>query len=318
MACKANCAACVSINMPHTINLPTFCSPTDRAQCTDLCNTKFLDASCRCGIIIITIGVPILGDRGARQERQPASQSSSPPRRGHVEPCTRKGPRSEISRQRVLRPARCRAGQVRDAAPRVGRECAGGPCNRGIRGLEADLLSDQGQLRCSRDRWAGAEEAGTPRSAQAPGGSNGICPKPTGRRRAHSSARTSEADPAEIQSQCTPQDNRASGRLKKNSEMRSNSGDDPQSPSSIATQYETLRRAALGEVLPPEARYGLMLFLRRGMWGWARAVTMNNDSASQQPTRSPSLSLTASEGSRVLIHAFAAIAMNIQHQGATT
>jgi hypothetical protein len=100
--------------------------------------------------------------------------------------------------------------------------------------------------------------------------------------------------------------------------MRSNSGNDPQSPSSVATQYETLRRAALGEVLPPEARYGLMLFLRRGMWGWARAVTMNNDSALQQPTRSPSLSLTASEGSRVLIQAFAALAMNIQHQGATT
>ena len=318
MACKANCAACVSITMPHSVHVPTFFSATDRAKCTDMCNTKFLDARRRCGIIMITIGVPILGDRDARQERQPASQSSSPPRRGHLEPCTRKGPRSEISRQRVLRLARCRAGQVRDAAPRVGRECAGGPCHRGIRGLEADLLSDQGQLRCNRDRWAGAEEAGTPRSAQAAGGGNGICPEPTGRRRAHSSARTSEADPAEIQSPCTPQDNRASGRFKKNSEMRSNHGDDPQSPSSVATQYETLRRAALGEVLPPEARYGLMLFLRRGMWGWARAVTMNNDSASQPPTRSPSLSLTASEGSRVLIQAFAAIAMSIQHQGATT
>jgi hypothetical protein len=39
-----------------------------------------------------------------------------------------------------------------------------------------------------------------------------------------------------------------------------------------------------------------MLFLRRGMWGWARAVTMNNDSASQQPTRSPLLSLQAEHG----------------------
>ena len=30
--------------------------------------------------------------------------------------------------------------------------------------------------------------------------------------------------------------------------------------------------AALGEALPPEVRSGLMLFLRRGMWGWARTL----------------------------------------------
>lgn len=34
----------------------------------------------------------------------------------------------------------------------------------------------------------------------------------------------------------------------------------------IAAQYEVLRMAALGEALPPTARSGLMLFLRRGMW----------------------------------------------------
>lgn len=39
------------------------------------------------------------------------------------------------------------------------------------------------------------------------------------------------------------------------------------------TEYETLRAAALGKTLPPEARAGLMLFLHAGMWGWARAVT---------------------------------------------
>jgi hypothetical protein len=37
---------------------------------------------------------------------------------------------------------------------------------------------------------------------------------------------------------------------------------------SIATHYETLRAAALGNALPPEARAGLMLFLHAGMWGW--------------------------------------------------
>jgi hypothetical protein len=30
--------------------------------------------------------------------------------------------------------------------------------------------------------------------------------------------------------------------------------------------------AALGEALPLAARSGLMLFLRRGMWGWAQTL----------------------------------------------
>ncbi len=49
----------------------------------------------------------------------------------------------------------------------------------------------------------------------------------------------------------------------------------------VVTQYETLRRAVLGDALPPEARAGLPLFLRRGMWGWARAVAAM--SAPQRP-----------------------------------
>jgi hypothetical protein len=40
-----------------------------------------------------------------------------------------------------------------------------------------------------------------------------------------------------------------------------------------AARYEALRAAAFGDGLPPEARSGLTLFLRRGMWGWARALT---------------------------------------------
>jgi hypothetical protein len=44
----------------------------------------------------------------------------------------------------------------------------------------------------------------------------------------------------------------------------------PSAASTLFAQYETLRMAMLGEALPPQARSGLMLFLRRGMWGWAR------------------------------------------------
>jgi hypothetical protein len=48
----------------------------------------------------------------------------------------------------------------------------------------------------------------------------------------------------------------------------------PTAASTLIAQYETLRMAMLGEALPPEARSGLMLFLRRGMWGWARSLAV--------------------------------------------
>ena len=41
----------------------------------------------------------------------------------------------------------------------------------------------------------------------------------------------------------------------------------------IVAQYETLRSAMLGEALPPVARSGLIVFLRHGMWEWARTLT---------------------------------------------
>lgn len=42
-------------------------------------------------------------------------------------------------------------------------------------------------------------------------------------------------------------------------------------PDWCVARYEALRAGALGEPLPAEARSGLTLFLRRGMWAWAQA-----------------------------------------------
>jgi hypothetical protein len=83
----------------------------------------------------------------------------------------------------------------------------------------------------------------------------------------------------------------------------------------IITQYETLRRAALGEALPPEARAGLTLFLRRGMWGWARAVATR--SAKPQPTGARPANGKTPEEHRTVIHIFAAMAIKADHEGAT-
>lgn len=71
------------------------------------------------------------------------------------------------------------------------------------------------------------------------------------RRRACASARARQADSTEIRCQHTPPDDRAGGRWKKNVAMTS-AKDDSAERSIVVTQYETLRRAALGDVLPPE------------------------------------------------------------------
>lgn len=77
-------------------------------------------------------------------------------------------------------------------------------------------------------------------------------------------------------------------------------------PAGIIPHYETLRRAALGEALPPAARAGLMLFRRRGMWGWVRALAP--PIALPPPAGARPLTETRSEASRTLIQLLAALA----------
>jgi hypothetical protein len=80
----------------------------------------------------------------------------------------------------------------------------------------------------------------------------------------------------------------------------------------IADQYEVLRSAALGEVLPLKARSGLMLFLRRGMWGWARA--MPAAASPDQEQIYPSSATRPAHGElSAVVHVLATIAMSIHH-----
>jgi hypothetical protein len=100
--------------------------------------------------------------------------------------------------------------------------------------------------------------------------------------------------------------------------MKSNATPGSEASPSVVVQYETLRRAALGGVLPPEARYGLMLFLRRGMWGWTRTIAIASAGVLQQRSGSQSLSWTASDEHIAVVHVFAAMAMNVSNRGVTT
>jgi len=86
------------------------------------------------------------------------------------------------------------------------------------------------------------------------------------------------------------------------------------SSSAIAAQYEVLRAAALGEALPLMARSGLVLFLRRGMWGWARALTAAASPPRELIDRS-SAAWPRQDGRRAVVHVLAAIATSTNDAG---
>ena len=83
----------------------------------------------------------------------------------------------------------------------------------------------------------------------------------------------------------------------------------------LVAQYEALRATALGEALPPEARTGLLLFLRRGMCGWARALATMG--APQRPSPRPP-NWTIPEEHRAVVHILAAMVVNANHHRATS
>lgn len=51
-------------------------------------------------------------------------------------------------------------------------------------------------------------------------------------------------------------------------------------------RYEALRLGALGQAIAPEARAGLMVFLRRGMWAWAQCAVTEPPPQPAPPRRS--------------------------------
>lgn len=83
----------------------------------------------------------------------------------------------------------------------------------------------------------------------------------------------------------------------------------------IVAHYEMLRAAALGEALPVMARSGLILFLRRGMWGWVQARTAAASCASPagEPVVSSAAAFSLSGRHGAVVHVLAAIAMSIHH-----
>ena len=86
----------------------------------------------------------------------------------------------------------------------------------------------------------------------------------------------------------------------------------------MATQYERLRAAVLGSALSPEARGGLTVFLRRGMWAWARTTALGPPRQEPLPTHAVRPSDPGTPGEhRVLIQRLAAMAMTFTERRPT-
>jgi hypothetical protein len=70
--------------------------------------------------------------------------------------------------------------------------------------------------------------------------------------------------------------------------------------------------AAQGDVLPPESRIGLALFLRHGMWAWAQ--TLAAPSTKETPIPASSSAAVEPYDRTLVIQLLAAIAMKIDNQ----
>lgn len=277
----------------------------------DIVRCDSLDISNICGIINITkLAGRCLGVPGVSKARQQTLEGRCAPRRGHAEPGTREGARSKVPRERVLRSTRRRTSQIRVVAPCLRRERFSDGCFRRVRRLQADLLPSQGELRRGRNRGAGPQEARPTWPPQDPRRSTGVSQNAVGPWRADSRARVGEVDPRGTQHRCSSADNRT--HIKKNAAITATAHERSNLPPTVVVRYEALRMAALGEALPPEARSGLTLFLRRGMWGWSRALAAG--SPTHQPIYALSFSQLACCDPTPVIHILAAMAMNVPNR----
>lgn len=84
-------------------------------------------------------------------------------------------------------------------------------------------------------------------------------------------------------------------------------------PIAVAAQYETLRSAALGAPLPLEARHGLLLFLRRGMWAWTQALA-SATAVPPPPTRVTAAVSASAQEFRGIVQVLAAMAVSSPHR----
>jgi hypothetical protein len=309
MFCKCNYAAYVSINMPHVFI---------RIVATSIYFTNngiyisiYIDITICSGLNLYTKTSQLnKGFQNDRTKRQQRSKSRYPYRGWHVKPFRRQGSRSEIPARRVFRPARPDTSQVRDAASRAGGKHFGLQCSQRIWRLPSYVLPRGGEFQGGGDCRSGSPQAWSSRSSQNPERSVVVSQKSNYSRAAHAGTRACRQSTGEIRSRCAPQDYRTSVESKKKHDV-SDTAASLSKADWLVSRYESLRTVPLGQILTPECRNGLAIFLHRGMWGWCQTLaTMghtHNPSRSFWPVNVTSNQHTAA------IQVLAAIAMDCNH-----
>jgi hypothetical protein len=189
-------------------------------------------------------------------------------------PSTKCGRRSLRRRTRILRCARPRAGQVRNATPPSSRGTAGRPCGRNFRRQPTGLLCRRSGLPAERD--SGTVATSPRASAQSQmhrGGPRFRRALACWTRCARAGNRAAGGPPSVWNYRSSPFSRSSPGAAQKKTRDHSPIGLTLRVAEGcyLQNQYETLRREALEQDWG-ERGHGMALFLARGMSAWVAAV----------------------------------------------
>lgn len=220
--------------------------------------------------------------------------------------------RPQVQGKRVLRSARHSSGKIRNVAMRSHRKIFSDRCGERIWHLKAYILPNHGKLRREGIDWFSAQKTWSPWPQQIEPGDIGFSQQERRAWPTDACAAPRIFDSASIRPGRSSEVDRTRVMWKKNSTLNSiiTLGSLIESDAVLAA-YETMRRSAFGEVLLPESRNGLCLFIRQGMWRWARDFA----STEIHQTNSKAYQRSVNEHNESpLIHAFASMVLHCDNR----
>ena len=236
------------------------------------CRRNGLDKVTNNGIIILTL---LAGTPGGRNGQSPGCQVpvSAEARHTQSPPATCVG--RSVPGQRVLRSARPRAGEVRDAPPRASRRDGRDRSRRDLRLLTSFLLSGSIAVPARRIGRFDPETTWSPACPQAVGRSPGLSPAATGPARIAACAGTVPTGPDEVRPVGASPQYRASFTPpdKKGALVAAPAPlpEVPASPGDSIGRYEDLRARVMQEAGRLPRGPGVTLFVRQGLAAWMQA-----------------------------------------------
>src|SRR5215469_91615 len=215
----------------------------------------------------------------------PANQTIISAQAGHAESAPQSGAARQLSRQRVLRPGRLAAGQVRDAAAGGCRKATGQSGSRDVWLFASLVLSGAGSLSRSWPCRAVATETRAPVREQAYARTDAVCGTTSARRAEDLQSSDSGTNRTALRDLGAPAQYRSSAAASKKT---------PVSPESAAIAFADRRLVAAYEELRSQAVQGwqqgpgVTVMMTRGFRGWMEVCSQlfaNQGSCPQVPDR---------------------------------